>query len=135
MPTASPERRTHTRRDRALADRVRRRGDDCHICGQPIDYSLPPGLPGSFEADHIMPYALGGASTLDNLAASHRACNRAKSDTHPDTLAASKRQRDTTPTRCPDGPCDACGGTHNPPLSVTNPRGGVTFVTARRWTP
>ena len=36
----------------------------CHICGRPIDYSLPAGDPWSFEADEVKP--------------SHRICNQRK---------------------------------------------------------
>jgi 5-methylcytosine-specific restriction endonuclease McrA len=52
----------------------------CHLCGQSIDYSLRAPHPASFEVDHIIPLSRGGADTLANLAASHRACNRAKRD-------------------------------------------------------
>ena len=127
----TPARRSHTRRDRRLAEQVRRRGDNCHLCGRPIDYTLPPGLPGSFEADHIVPHALGGQTTLDNLAASHRACNRAKGAKHP--AAHTLRPTAATPTaeqpRCPQGRCQQCHGVHHDSAN------GVTFVTSRRWTP
>lgn len=117
--------RTHTRRDRTLARAVRRRGDDCHLCGEPIDYDLPPGHPQAFEADHIIPVAVGGTSTLDNIAASHRVCNQRKGDGRragrPDTPAPA-----VDDDGCPPGPCEACHGTHHP-------RDGVTFVTARQW--
>ena len=59
--------------ERKLKARLRAEGRACHICGQPIDYSLPPGTPWSFEADHVVPRARGGA-VLDysNLDAAHR---------------------------------------------------------------
>lgn len=125
--------RTHTRRDRRLADQVRRRQDPCGICGRPIDYSLPPGLPGSFEADHIVPVARGGESTLDQLQASHRACNRRKSDSMPGDVeharppqgALNAHSARACSTR---GRCETHRGYCNPQL-------GVSFVTARRWTP
>lgn len=47
--------------ERKLKARLRAEGRPCHICGQPIDYSLPPGTPWSFEADHVVPRARGGA--------------------------------------------------------------------------
>lgn len=126
----TPERRSHTRRDRRLAAQVRRRGDDCHLCGRPIDYTLPPGLPGSFEADHRLPVALGGESTLDNLAASHRACNRAKGAKHPaaQTPSTAKKRPAIEQPACPPGPCERCHGVHHAP------GGPVEFVTSRRWT-
>lgn len=48
----------------------------CHICGRPIDYSLPAGDPMSFEVDEIVPVSKGG-SPIDrgNVAAAHRICN------------------------------------------------------------
>lgn len=46
----------------------------CHICGQPIDYSLPYTDPMSFTADHIEPRSLGG-SLYGELKPAHRACN------------------------------------------------------------
>lgn len=51
-------------------------GLPCHICGQPIDYSLPPGDPMSFEVDELIPVSLGG-DPLDrhNVAPAHRICN------------------------------------------------------------
>ena len=52
----------------------------CHICHGEIDYTLPHLDPGEFVVDHIVPLARGGPDTLENKAAAHRACNRAKSD-------------------------------------------------------
>jgi len=57
-----------------------RRGDDCAICHEPIDYTLPYLHPMEFVADHIIPFIKGGPDTLDNKQASHRRCNRDKSD-------------------------------------------------------
>ena len=57
----------------------------CHICHQPIDYTLPHLDPMSFTVDHLIPLNKGGTDTLDNKAAAHRACNRTKSDRQPDT--------------------------------------------------
>lgn len=73
---------------------IRRDGDcinpvpepPCHICGNDIDYSLPSDDLMSFQIDHITPLALGGTDTLDNCAASHRKCNRDKSDTPLDQM-------------------------------------------------
>lgn len=52
----------------------------CGICGGDIDYSLPYLDPMSFEVDHIIALANGGADDLANKQASHRKCNRAKWD-------------------------------------------------------
>ena len=53
----------------------------CHLCGEEINYNAVSHLdPLAFEIDHIIPLAKGGLDVLENLAASHRRCNRAKSD-------------------------------------------------------
>lgn len=56
-------------------------GDPCHLCWQPIDYSLPPGHPMSFEVDEIVPVSKGG-DPLDfaNTQPAHRICNQLKGD-------------------------------------------------------
>ena len=71
--------RNTTTRDRHRRMIKARRGP-CAICGQPIDYTLPYLHPMEFVADHIIPFAKGGPETLDNKQASHRRCNRDKSD-------------------------------------------------------
>lgn len=70
-------RRSTTQRDRDR-DRIRRTRPACHICGEPIDYTLPYLDPREFTVDHVIPLAAGGRDTLDNKRAAHRACNRAK---------------------------------------------------------
>ena len=55
----------------------------CGICGQPIDYSLPPSsTPDSWEPDHIIPVSINNEQELDlnNIRASHRSCNRARNN-------------------------------------------------------
>lgn len=71
--------RSTTTRDRHRRQIKARRGP-CAICHGPINYTLKTPDPGSFEVDHIIPFAKGGPDTLENKAAAHRACNRAKSD-------------------------------------------------------
>lgn len=78
-------RSTTTRdRDRAV---IRRTKPPCGICEGEIDYTLRSPHPDSFEVDHIIP--LGPSPTPERMAeldvlankqASHRRCNRAKSD-------------------------------------------------------
>ena len=67
-------------RIRKLAwDRDRHSRAVCHICGEPIDYSLKPSsAPLAYEPDHIVPYAINPDLELDlnNIAASHMRCNR-----------------------------------------------------------
>lgn len=56
---------------------LRSQGLPCHICGQPIDYSLPAGDPMSFEVDEIVPVSKGGSPTdRANVAPAHRICNQ-----------------------------------------------------------
>lgn len=66
-------------RRRSLRKKVAALGMPCAICGKPIDYSLPPGHPMSYELDEIVPVALGG-SPFDpgNVQPSHRICNERK---------------------------------------------------------
>lgn len=69
-------RNTHTRdKHRRI---IKKDKPPCHLCGEPIDYDAGHLNPLSFTIDHITPIARGGSDTLDNLAAAHRACNRAK---------------------------------------------------------
>lgn len=69
---------THTRDQHRRY--IRRTKPPCHICGDPIDYTLRSPDPWSFVVDHVIPIARGGADVLENKAAAHRSCNRAKSD-------------------------------------------------------
>lgn len=72
-------RRTNGSRRTRLRNRVRAMGLPCHICGMPIDYSLPAGDPMSYELDEILPVSKGG-SPYDpgNVAPAHRVCNQRK---------------------------------------------------------
>ena len=63
--------------DRATIKRAR---PACHVCGLPIDYTLPYLDPGEFVVDHLVPLKRGGLDALANKAAAHRSCNRSKSD-------------------------------------------------------
>lgn len=71
-----PARNTATR-DRHRAS-IRRSGAACHVCGLPIDYTLPHLDPGAFVVDHLVPLHRDGPDTIANKAAAHRACNAAK---------------------------------------------------------
>lgn len=49
----------------------------CHLCGQPVNVGLTPGLPGSPEADEIIPVSVGGSALdRDNVRLAHRLCNQ-----------------------------------------------------------
>lgn len=53
----------------------------CHLCGQPIDYSLAPSsTPDAWEPDHILTVSTHPelAEVPENIAASHRRCNRSR---------------------------------------------------------
>ena len=69
---------------RKLRARLRAEGRPCHICGQPIDYSLPSGDPWSFEVDELLPVSRGG-NPLDysNVDAAHRICNQRRGNKMP----------------------------------------------------
>lgn len=69
--------RSSTNRDRFRA-RIKATKADCHICGRPIDYSLPWLDPGAFVVDHVIPLARNGTDTWDNVKAAHRSCNSTK---------------------------------------------------------
>lgn len=56
---------------------LKSQGRPCHICGLPIDYSLPAGDPMSFEVDELVPVSLGGSPyERTNVDAAHRICNQ-----------------------------------------------------------
>lgn len=62
-------------------ERDRKNKAVCHICMQPIDYTLPPSsTEDAWEPDHIIPFSVRPELELDlnNIAASHRHCNRAR---------------------------------------------------------
>ena len=64
-------------------ERDRKTRGVCHICGQPIDYTLPPSSgPNAWEPDHIVPVHKDPSLELDlaNIAPSHTRCNRARGD-------------------------------------------------------
>ena len=68
-----------------MRDHVRRRGGNCHICGQPVDYTLPYYIPGTrkpnpeaYVADHVIPIDKGGAHDLSNGKPAHWRCNSKK---------------------------------------------------------
>lgn len=50
----------------------------CKICGQPIDFGLPPGDPMSGTIDHIIPLSKGGWHGPDNVQSAHLRCNSKK---------------------------------------------------------
>lgn len=140
MTTAEP--RVNDIRAKRLRSRVRAEGRPCHICAGAIDYAAHHHNPNSFQLDHLWQIAHGGpAYDYDNAGASHRSCNRWRSDKiDATTIATAARYGiDLDPAQprrprhgqractTPDGQiCKDCNGTHNP-----QPR--VGFVTSRKW--
>lgn len=81
------------RRDSTIQNRmrehVRKRGGNCAICGDPIDYTIPYYLPGTrtpnpeaFVADHKVPLDKGGRHDLANAQPAHWRCNSKKRARH-----------------------------------------------------
>lgn len=81
--------REHVRRRRAqiLATQVDKftdkdvrlfHGDDCYLCGEPINFKLKFPLPMSPSLDHVVPLSRGGTHTLENAAMAHYVCNQKK---------------------------------------------------------
>lgn len=85
-------RRANGWRRTQLRNRLRDEGRPCHLCGRPIDYSLPAGDPMSFEVDELVPVSKGG-DPLDygNVDAAHRLCNQRRACKD---LTAPRRARD-----------------------------------------
>jgi 5-methylcytosine-specific restriction endonuclease McrA len=61
---------------RRLAQRLRREGVVCWLCGLPIDVELRTPHPLSFSLDHLVPLSMGGdVASPSNVAPAHRICN------------------------------------------------------------
>lgn len=58
---------------------VKRDGVACHLCGLPIDITLPYGPkckhPRRATLDHLLPRSAGGTNAMRNLALAHADCN------------------------------------------------------------
>lgn len=88
MAKRNPRRRAG--RD-ALVARVRSLGAPCHLCGLPIDYSLPAGHPLAYELDELVPVSRGGSPTDPaNVAPSHRCCNQVRGNRSLQVIAAAR---------------------------------------------
>lgn len=77
MTTKTNPRRTNGHRRNIIRARVLAEENDCWLCGDPVDTTLPPGLPASPEVDEIVPVSLGG-NPYDraNCRLAHRLCNQ-----------------------------------------------------------
>ena len=76
MATGRTSRSDYLRNRSAL----KARKDKCGICLEAIDYQAGQYEDLAFQADHIIPVSKGGSNRLSNLRATHRKCNRSKSD-------------------------------------------------------
>jgi NAD-dependent dihydropyrimidine dehydrogenase PreA subunit len=65
------------RKIRRQVRRLRLRdGDNCHLCGLPIDFSIADANdPMRCSRDHVVPRGLGGDLTVANMRLAHRRCN------------------------------------------------------------
>lgn len=72
--TQKPRAGLDSRAYRKATARLRARSQVCHICGNPIDVTLPYTDPMSWTADHIIPRSKGG-HLLGEMKAAHRRCN------------------------------------------------------------
>ena len=68
----------HSSHQDRLRRQVARTRPACHICGQPIDYTLHYLDPKAYVIDHVVPLSRGGRDDLSNVAAAHRDCNSTK---------------------------------------------------------
>ena len=91
---SNPRRANGHRRDQ-VRRQVLREEHDCWLCGEPVDKTLPPFLPGSPEVDEVVPIAEGG-DPIDrsNCRLSHRLCNVRRGQ---QTKAALKAKRKLAP--------------------------------------
>lgn len=71
-----------SKRSKALQNmhrvRIAKTRSACHICGQPIDYTLKWPDSMSFVVDHVVPISRGGSDEIGNKRASHAVCNARK---------------------------------------------------------
>lgn len=58
-----------------LIEIVERDGSDCHVCGEPVDLSLPRRSRWGATLDHVVPLVCGGTDDTSNLRLAHLACN------------------------------------------------------------
>lgn len=61
-----------------ILDIALRDGFDCSLCGEMIDFSLPPTDRMSPTVDHVIPISKGGPDLLSNVRLAHRVCNSIK---------------------------------------------------------
>lgn len=72
---------------------VGRYGSVCHLCGLPIDLSVPRMEPGGLSVDHVLPRSRGGTDDLSNLRPAHRRCNVRRQNKTISEFRPSRRNR------------------------------------------
>jgi 5-methylcytosine-specific restriction protein A len=77
-------RRSISKKERAEIFNVR--AGKCHICGQKIHPDQ------KWDIEHIIPLALGGADSGENLDLAHQSCHRDKTKADVGRLAKARRQ-------------------------------------------
>lgn len=86
MPS-TPGRNTanYQRLSRAYRADAARRSAPCWLCGQGIDYDLPPEDPAAYSTDHVRPLSLYPDLAEDptNFAPAHRRCNESRGNGAP----------------------------------------------------
>jgi 5-methylcytosine-specific restriction endonuclease McrA len=84
----NPRRTNGTQRNR-VRRRVLLEETECWLCGQPVDTTLPHGLPQSPEVDEVVPVSKGG-SPYDrrNCRLAHRMCNQRRGNRDPFPVSA-----------------------------------------------
>lgn len=65
---------------------ITRRDGVCLMCGTDGEQDGPDGRPNKLEADHIVPWANGGPTTIENGQALCRICNNRKSNKDQNTI-------------------------------------------------
>ncbi|WP_085107871.1 HNH endonuclease [Mycolicibacillus trivialis] len=122
-------RRQYSSADRRYRKIIAARRDPCALCGEEINYQAHHHDPLALEIDHIIPVSRGGQTTLDNLRATHRSCNRARSNRiELDNLAATITNRHHTPPPAhTPRPCPRCGQHHTITCRTWNPAATTTL--------
>lgn len=67
-------------------------GTTCHLCGEPIDMSLPGIHRRGPTIDHLLPHSLGGADEVGNCRPAHLSCNASRGN-------GTRGRRRTNPSR------------------------------------
>ena len=63
---------------------IARFGMRCYLCSRPITVPASEVTnPGALTLDHVVPIAMGGRDTVDNLRPTHRSCNEDKGERYP----------------------------------------------------